>query len=159
MPQGWTWFNYFYFISDVMILILGIVVSVIITFFGVKMVLRARNISKEDKFLDKTFAYYGVGILIPIIVWMIAVQIYYGTTGYFLEYFLNLQEEFPLLDLDYLNLPNFSFWSYFDVNFGAIGPILGGSLPIIGYVIHTIEYKRFDYLFFDDDKIEEKITK
>jgi hypothetical protein len=73
-------------------------------------------------------------------------------TGHFLVYFLGVQERFPLLDLDFLNLPNFSFWNYFNMNFGVIGIYLGAGLPIIGYIIHVIEYKRFDYLFFEDQE-------
>jgi hypothetical protein len=149
--EGWMWLNEFYIISDLLILILGIIISIIVAYLGVKIVIRARLIGKNDKYLDSHFVKLAVIPLILITIWVIVVQIYYSITGHFLRYFLQVEEQFPLLDLDFLNLPNFSFWNYFTMNFGTIGIYIGASLPIIGYLIHIIEYKRFDYLFFEDE--------
>jgi hypothetical protein len=152
MPgEGWIWNNYFYLSPDLLILLLGIAISALMVFFGVKMVLKARLIAKDENFITKSFVLYGALIIIINTVWVVIVQLYFLNTGYFRNYFIEL-DALIVEDLTYLYLPVFSFWDYFGMNFGVIGPFIAGSLPIIGYLIHIIQYKRFDYLFFEDEE-------
>ncbi|MFX1389432.1 MAG: hypothetical protein ACFE9Z_05130 [Promethearchaeota archaeon] len=153
MPgEGWIWNNYFYLSPDLLILLLGIVISALMIFLGVKMVSKARMIAKENKFINKSFVLYGALIILINIIWVVTVQLYFSNTGYFRNYFIDLDAELTMDDLSYLYLPIFSFWDYFGMNFGVIGPFIAGGLPIIGYLIHIIEYKRFDYLFIEDEE-------
>lgn len=145
----WTWWTEFGFILDPLILTVSIALSVIIIYYGVKSVLRARNLNKEDKNLDKSSMIYGVIILALITFWIFLVEFYYSITGF------PVNSYFDSFGIG----PPFSFWGYFEMSFGIIGVLLGASLPIIGYLVSLFLTRKYDYLLFDDDEEEEDVEK
>jgi hypothetical protein len=133
---GWGWDNTFQFLPDVLMVTISIILTVLIFIASLIIVLKARSFGKDEKDLDFRFVKYGLILLILISLWVIAVQIYYSITGYFLQFYI-----------DNGLGTSFSFWSYFDVNFGVIGIYIGGGLSISGYIALKIIYKQYDYLF------------
>jgi hypothetical protein len=126
---GWAWNTTFAYIPDPFILVIGILFSIIIAIFGIKMILKARICGDKEKDLDITFVKYGGLIITLITTWMIIVQIFYSMT-------------------DFLGLgTNFSFWPNLSAQFGVIGIFLGGIFSILGYVLFKIYRKKFYYLY------------
>jgi len=140
----WTWWTEFGFILDPLILTISLILTVTIIFYGIKSVLRARNLNKEDKYLDKSSIIYSVIILSLITIWAFLAEFYYSITGF------PVDSGPGLFGID----PPFSFWTYFEISFGVIGVLLGASLPIIGYLVSLFLTRKYDYLLDDDDEEE-----
>jgi hypothetical protein len=138
----WTWLTEFGFILDPLFLTISLMLSITIIYFAIKSFLRARDIGKEDKHLDKPFMIYGGVILILITGWIFISELYFSITG------------FPVNagpDLFGIS-PPFSFWTYFEISFGVIGVLLGASLPVIGYLVTLFLSRKYDYLLEEDEE-------
>ena len=128
---GYAWENEFTLITDPFILIISIIISILIAFFAIKTIITSRNYGRDEKRLDMTFVKYGACILGLYILWMMILQIFYALTG-----FMGMG-------------PEFSFWTYFHVNFGTVGIFLGGFFIILGPILSKAFLKRFYYLFVE----------
>lgn len=138
----WTWWTDFGFILDPLFLTISLILTVTIIYCGVKLVLRARNLNKEEKYLDKSSMIYGLAILALITSWIILTEFYFSVTG------LPVDSGPGSFGID----PPFSFWTYFEINFGIIGVLLGASLSVIGYLVTLFLSRKYDYLLEDDEE-------
>ncbi|NVM37538.1 MAG: hypothetical protein HWN81_18225 [Candidatus Lokiarchaeota archaeon] len=132
-----TWYNImnsttFAFVSNPLIMIIGLLITFLIGGMAIKIIITARKFANDEKDLDIRFMKYGGFVLIGIITWIIIMEILFSIFG-FMEWG-----------------SNFSFWNYFNVNFGTIGIFLGSFFSIGGYLMDKIIHKRYDYLFYED---------
>lgn len=132
----WYWWTEYSFIQNIIpIFVFGLFCCSFIIFLAIKIVLKARKIGIEEKFLDDIrFPIYSGVIFAITLIWMSVIEIYFSIYGF----------------VDYT--PVFSFWGQFNVQFGISGIFLGASLPIIGFVLTKIYYKRYDYLFYEEEE-------
>ncbi len=132
----WYWWTEYSFIQNIIpIFVFGLFCCAFIIFLAIKIVLKARKIGIEEKFLDDIrFPIYSGVIFAITLIWMSVIEIYFSIYGF----------------VDYT--PVFSFWGQFNVQFGISGIFLGASLPIIGFVLTKIYYKRYDYLFYEEEE-------
>ncbi len=128
-PGAWRCMGTYSMSTDLPVSIIGIIISIIIAYLGIRSVFKARRYGQEEKYIDNIFIKYGVIILICITIWVIFAEIYYFFNGF-------RDFEAP-----------FSFWSYFPPHFGIIGVYVGGFIILIGPIIHKILYKVYYYMY------------
>jgi len=131
-----TWYNImnsttFVFISNPLMIVIGLIFTFLIIGMGIKMILTARRFCIDEKDLDVRFLKYGGFVLIVIITWTIIMEILFSIFG-----FMEMGT-------------NFSFWNYFNIHFGIVGIFLGSFFSIGGYLADKIIHKRYDYLFYE----------
>ena len=119
-PMGWREDISFYFNSNPIVIIIGLIFTIAMSFFTIKNILIARNFRRdpEEEYITPWYnIFYGIIPILLMITWVIFIQIIYSKIGF---------------------LGNYDFWDYFTPNFGIYGFIIGSSICTAGHALYKI---------------------